>query len=283
VYYYPDEGCVDPGAAVRAMRSKAMEQGITFIGNAQVTNLIRQPENGTITGVTYTTSSGGNEDDTTITNHTIDSIDVVVVAGGVGSGDPVLGGLPMLRSPGVIAYATPDDDDDSSHPRLKRILVDTIRESHVLQRADGTVLVGGGFLEVGGAASAQARHDLSNTPSSTATITTTTTTNTTDGIMGEALLRAATPLASSLLNRVSLTATVSRNRPMPADGFPAIGRLVDDDNLYYAVTHSGVTLSPLLGELVAMELTDNVHCHLLESFRPSRLFQNASPPDDTEI
>ena len=101
--------------------------------------------------------------------------------------------------------------------------------------------------------------------------------------MGEALLRAATPLASSLLNRVSLTATVSRNRPMPADGFPAIGRLVDDDNLYYAVTHSGVTLSPLLGELVAMELIDNVHCHLLDSFRPSRLFQHEITPDVAEI
>jgi glycine/D-amino acid oxidase-like deaminating enzyme len=277
VYYYPDEGCVDPGAAVRAMRSKAIEQGATFIGNAHVTNLIRQPENGPITGVTYTSSSGDNEDDTTITNHTIDSIDVVVVAGGVGSGDPVLGELPLLHSPGAIAYAKPNHDDNSSHPRLKRILVDTIRESHVLQRADGTVLVGGGFLVVGGAASAQARHDLPNTPSSA-------TTNTTDErIMGDALLHAATPLAAPLLNRVSLTATVSRNRPMPADGFPAIGRHVDDDNLYYAVTHSGVTLSPLLGELVAMELTDNVHCHLLESFRPSRLFQNASPPDDTEI
>lgn len=44
------------------------------------------------------------------------------------------------------------------------------------------------------------------------------------------------------------------NRPTPADGFPAIGRIDGAPGLYVAVLHSGVTLAPLVGELAAREI-----------------------------
>ncbi|MBW4025112.1 MAG: FAD-binding oxidoreductase [Proteobacteria bacterium] len=43
-------------------------------------------------------------------------------------------------------------------------------------------------------------------------------------------------------------------RPMPQDGFPAVGRAEGHPGLYVAVTHSGVTLAPAVGRFAAEEL-----------------------------
>jgi glycine/D-amino acid oxidase-like deaminating enzyme len=63
-------------------------------------------------------------------------------------------------------------------------------------------------------------------------------------------------------------------RPMPKDGFPVIGPTESCPNLYILVTHSGVTLASILGELVAQEILDGVAVAMLEPYRPSR-FQEA--------
>jgi len=57
-------------------------------------------------------------------------------------------------------------------------------------------------------------------------------------------------------------------RPMPVDSYPAIGRLGSD--VYVAVMHSGVTLGPLVGQLVAQEIVTGDTAEMLEPFRPSR-------------
>ena len=57
-------------------------------------------------------------------------------------------------------------------------------------------------------------------------------------------------------------------RPMPVDSYPAIGRLGSD--VYVAVMHSGVTLGPLVGRLVAREMVSGEPEQMLEPFRPSR-------------
>ncbi len=44
------------------------------------------------------------------------------------------------------------------------------------------------------------------------------------------------------------------NRPALPDGIPAIGRPREMPGLYLAVTHSGVTLAPVIGEIVANEI-----------------------------
>ena len=59
-------------------------------------------------------------------------------------------------------------------------------------------------------------------------------------------------------------------RPVPADGHTVAGRLPGWDNAYVAVTHSGITLGPLLGRLLAEEVTSGRRDPLLASFRPER-------------
>ena len=57
-------------------------------------------------------------------------------------------------------------------------------------------------------------------------------------------------------------------RPMPADGLTLAGAVEGRPGLALAVTHSGVTLGPLLGELLAQELCGGV---------PARLRKDSGP------
>ena len=59
-------------------------------------------------------------------------------------------------------------------------------------------------------------------------------------------------------------------RPVPIDGFPVVGNIEGHEGVFVAVMHSGVTLAPLIGKLLASEMLKNSKSPLLESFRPSR-------------
>jgi glycine/D-amino acid oxidase-like deaminating enzyme len=56
-------------------------------------------------------------------------------------------------------------------------------------------------------------------------------------------------------------------RPVPQGGLPAVGML---NGLYVAVMHSGITLAPLVGKLVAQEIIEGQTSDLLTDFRPTR-------------
>jgi glycine/D-amino acid oxidase-like deaminating enzyme len=59
-------------------------------------------------------------------------------------------------------------------------------------------------------------------------------------------------------------------RPLPKDGYPLIGFPEGAPGIYLAVMHSGVTLSPIVGKLAALEILDGVEVELLSSYRHSR-------------
>jgi glycine/D-amino acid oxidase-like deaminating enzyme len=59
-------------------------------------------------------------------------------------------------------------------------------------------------------------------------------------------------------------------RPIPADGYPAVGPLPGVAGYYLVVSHSAVTLAPVLGVAVAGELTTGRPDDRLEPFRPDR-------------
>jgi glycine/D-amino acid oxidase-like deaminating enzyme len=59
-------------------------------------------------------------------------------------------------------------------------------------------------------------------------------------------------------------------RSLPADGHPVCGFLGDSSRVYVMVTHSGITLGPLLGKLAAREVVDGRPSELLADFRPQR-------------
>jgi glycine/D-amino acid oxidase-like deaminating enzyme len=62
-------------------------------------------------------------------------------------------------------------------------------------------------------------------------------------------------------------------RPLPLDGHPVLGVSPTRRNVYVAITHSGVTLAPIIGELVARELLEDVALAELEPYRPTRVFE----------
>ncbi len=59
-------------------------------------------------------------------------------------------------------------------------------------------------------------------------------------------------------------------RPMPEDGFSCVGEVSVVPGYYEAVTHSGVTLGPLVGRLLAQELLTGEVDTLVAPFRPDR-------------
>ncbi len=59
-------------------------------------------------------------------------------------------------------------------------------------------------------------------------------------------------------------------RPMPMDGFPVVGRVPGAPDLYVVVTHSGVTLAPILGQHVRTELLHEREVTSLAPYRPKR-------------
>jgi glycine/D-amino acid oxidase-like deaminating enzyme len=65
-------------------------------------------------------------------------------------------------------------------------------------------------------------------------------------------------------------------RPMPADRHTIAGRIPGFDNAWVIATHSGVTLGPLLGRLIAAEIAGAAAHATLAPFRPDRFEKSAS-------
>lgn len=60
-------------------------------------------------------------------------------------------------------------------------------------------------------------------------------------------------------------------RPVPQDGLPVVGAVAE--GVYVAVLHSGITLGPIIAELIAKDIAgrlDNVAAAMLAPYRPQR-------------
>ena len=62
-------------------------------------------------------------------------------------------------------------------------------------------------------------------------------------------------------------------RPLPLDGHPVIGKSPVRPNAYLAIMHSGVSLAPIVGDVVAKEIALNMSAEGLENYRPDRTFE----------
>jgi glycine/D-amino acid oxidase-like deaminating enzyme len=80
---------------------------------------------------------------------------------------------------------------------------------------------------------------------------------------------------------VTLTSAVVGRRALPADGLPVVGPVRDRG--YVVVTHSGVTLAPLLGELVAREVCDGAEQPILAHYRVERFARDYRPVEPAQI
>ena len=59
-------------------------------------------------------------------------------------------------------------------------------------------------------------------------------------------------------------------RPMPLDELPVVGALPGAPDIHVVVTHSGVTLAPILGRYVAREVLAGSRLEALAPYRPER-------------
>jgi glycine/D-amino acid oxidase-like deaminating enzyme len=90
----------------------------------------------------------------------------------------------------------------------------------------------------------------------------------------------ASEIAAVLLERAARVFAPARDvrlvecrigvRPMPADNQTVAGRIPGFTNAWMLATHSGVTLGPLLGHLIASEITGGSPSATLAPFRPER-------------
>ncbi|MDW6022642.1 FAD-binding oxidoreductase [Mesorhizobium sp. BAC0120] len=62
------------------------------------------------------------------------------------------------------------------------------------------------------------------------------------------------------------------HRAIPGDGVSAVGPVPEISGYYAAITHSGATLAPWLGRVVAAELAGDGPEEALQDFRPARFF-----------
>lgn len=69
--------------------------------------------------------------------------------------------------------------------------------------------------------------------------------------------------------RLEMQELALANRPVPGDGLPVLGETAVE-GLSLAVMHSGVTLGPLVGEVLAREVLGGAKESLLTEFRPGR-------------
>ncbi|MEU8397675.1 FAD-binding oxidoreductase [Nonomuraea sp. NPDC048892] len=67
-----------------------------------------------------------------------------------------------------------------------------------------------------------------------------------------------------------ITGSRVAERPIPADGYPSVGAVPSVPGYYEAVSHSGITLGPIIGRLLATEILDGERAESLADFRPER-------------
>jgi glycine/D-amino acid oxidase-like deaminating enzyme len=143
--------------------------------------------------------------------------------------------VPLKDSPGILVHTTPQ-------PRLvERVVLSPI--AHMKQKPDGRIVTGSGF---GGSPSTDTSRDAA-----------------------ERFLRTASRVLPAFAKADVEKVTLGW-RPLPQDEFPVIGFPSRRRDVYIAVMHSGVTLSPLVAQLAAMEILDGVAVEPLAPYRPAR-------------
>jgi glycine/D-amino acid oxidase-like deaminating enzyme len=152
--------------------------------------------------------------------------------------------LPMFPKPGTLVLTVP-------MPPLVRSVI-YAPNIHLRQQADGRLLVGESWTM-----------DAEDTDLSL--------------VRGQKILARAAEFLPELAQAQIETMKLGI-RPMPQDEQPIVGPIPGITGFYVAVTHSGVTLAPLVGQLVAQEVTTGQPSPLLTDYRIERFGLLAAAP-----
>ena len=225
------DGMVEPTLAADACIRLAAKHGANVILETEVTDITSRSNSATVVA--------GN---TSITS------DIVLLAAGVDNTSlAAMAGIdvPQQESPGVVIRTNPISRRILSNISVvyAPALEQGRPEIHFRQSMDGTVIIGEGNQE------SLARDDTQSHA---------------DDLLGRAM-----EYVPGLKGASAIPVPVGY-RPMPVDGFPVIGYSPKAPNVYLALTHSGVTLAPIVAQVAAMEIVDGAQVEFLSTFRPNR-------------
>ncbi|MEM7218653.1 MAG: FAD-binding oxidoreductase [Pseudomonadota bacterium] len=235
----PRDGAVDPVAATHALLAAATERGAKVRYPLEALGVV---------------SSGNRLRGVQTTQGVIDADRLVLATGA----DPLAPRrcadleIPQRSTPGVIALTEP------LPPTLNTIVV--APGVHLHQRGDGRVVLG----EQDGAPDTAAHAArLSRRP---------------NDFPSEALARqhgermlAVAQRFIPTLRAATIESAVIGWRPLPLDGQPVLGATAERPNVHFALMHSGVTLAPVAGELIAANLAAPID---LRAYAPNRDFRD---------
>lgn len=241
VAYSPNDGAVDPVLAVRRLAEATKKFG-GVIKERCVAESVSQLEDGR---VTLGTTCGS----LTVT-------DLVLATGADPYATEKLAGVivPQRSTPGVIVITQP-------MPRLiNRIIV--APGVHIHQRDDGRIVLG----EQDGAPETEAHAErLRDRPNRFP-----------EQMLADQhafrILGIAEQFVPGILS-ADIEDVFIGWRPLPIDGHPVLGRSPHQPSAYLAIMHSGVSLAPIVGELVATEILTGEEAAGIEDYRPSRDFE----------
>jgi glycine/D-amino acid oxidase-like deaminating enzyme len=233
--YYPDEGWVDGPAMARALLERARSSGAKILLRTVATQLVVKDD--VVTGVDVTPSG-------------FVRADTVVIATGRWT-------QAFLAQLGVDIPLVRVKSKDSKAVGLLVTVRPTAGSPHTVLHSRK---VNWAPRPSGYAVLASASADRAIARNRSPEMVT--------GAVGVLLKRAAD------LNASFVDASVERTRigvrALPIDGLPVCGWIKSISGLYVVVTHSGITLAPLLSQLAAEEIFDGVEASVLRPFRPSR-------------
>ncbi|WP_432958257.1 NAD(P)/FAD-dependent oxidoreductase [Micromonospora haikouensis] len=230
IAYFPQEGWIDPTRLIGHLLSISVVAGAELVRDDAVTGL--EVADGLVRSVHL--ASGRKI-----------VADAVVNCAGPGA-DRIAGlaglTLPMRNTRGVLVYTSP------AAVAVSRV----VHAPGVHLRPDG----GGRLLlhthEIDGAAHLDDSGEIS-----------------VDQPAIDTVLAAGRALYPGLRDVVVESVRVGE-RPIPGDGLPVLGRVVDLPNFHFAVSHSGATLSVHAGDLVAAEALGENRDDALAAFRFER-------------
>lgn len=242
IAYSPRDGAIDARFASQQMVKAAEKLGLTLLENC---------------GVNGVTAAGNGQSVLQTTCGDIKVDKYVIATGADPEATHSLAGIdiPQRSTPGVIVVTDP------SPMMLNTIFV--APGVHIHQRLDGRIVLG----EQDGAPDTRAhKQRLASYPTRFPS-------EEVAQQHANKLLATARQFLPSLPQDVAVEEVVIGWRPLPLDGHPVIGPSPAAANSYIAIMHSGVSLAPIVGEMVSDELLNGSERAELTPYRASRDFQ----------
>ena len=243
--FSPNDGALDPVLATRLLLEKAESLGAVVKTNSAVTRV--RDGDGLATSILQTVQ-GDLE------------VDAFVLATGADTDATKLLAnieIPQRSTPGVIVVTKP------MKAMLNRILV--APGVHIHQRRDGRIVLG----EQDGAPKTDAHASrLADRPNQFPNR------ELAEQHAGRILTIAEQYLAG--ITGAEVEDVYIGWRPLPLDGHPVVGFSPAQKNAYLAISHSGVSLAPIIGRLASQEIIEGLQVERLAPYRPNRPFEDGN-------